>query len=390
MTRRVALVVLSLHLLLTGALASQTTWPTKDWPSVPPEAVGLDSKVLAAFDAEIAAGQYGLIDSFLVIRRGQVAFERVYRRDYDTIYGDDAKKPGGLNATDPTGPFNYFNPWWHPYYRRGDLHTMQSVTKTITSVIIGVAVTRKEFPDLDTPVLKYFDESQVKNVDDRKRRMTIRHLLTMTAGQDWREDLPSNDPKNTTSVMEASFDWLQVAIDHPMVAEPGTVFNYNSGATVILAHIFRKATGVDIEEYAHRHLFTPLGIERFYWKRTAMGLIDAEGGLYLRPRDLARIAYLFLKDGQWDGRTLIDPAWVKASVTPAVTVSATAKYGYKWWLHPYGEGGTRLAWAGSGFGGQRPLIFPEHDLIVIYTGWDVQRPGMPLRVAMDRVLQALR
>jgi CubicO group peptidase (beta-lactamase class C family) len=81
---------------------------------------------------------------------------------------------------------------------------------------------------------------------------------------------------------------------------------------------------------------------------------------------------------------------VQASVTPAVTVSATAKYGYKWWLHPYGEGGTHLAWAGSGFGGQRPLIFPEHDLIVVYTGWNVERPGMPLRVAMDRVLQALR
>jgi CubicO group peptidase (beta-lactamase class C family) len=178
MARRGALVVLSLNLLLTGALASQTTWPTRDWPSVTPEAVGLDGKVLAAFDAEIAAWQYGLIDSVLVFRRGQVAFKRVYRRDYDAIYGDDAKKPGGLNATDPTGPFNYFNPWWHPYYRRGDLHTMQSVTKTITSVIIGVAVTRKEFPDLDTPVLKFFDESRVKNVDDRKRRMTIRHLLT--------------------------------------------------------------------------------------------------------------------------------------------------------------------------------------------------------------------
>src|SRR6185436_9996093 len=127
---------------------------------------------------------------------------------------------GALNAHDPTGPYNYFNPWWHPFYRRGDLHTLQSVTKTVTSVAIGVATGRKAFPSLDTPILKFFDTTKVANIDARKRRLTIRHLLTMTAGLSWNEDLPYNDPNNTASVMEASPDWIQYTIDRPMAAEP--------------------------------------------------------------------------------------------------------------------------------------------------------------------------
>src|SRR5262249_57803739 len=117
------------------------------------------------------------------------------------------------------------------------------------SVVIGVARMRKEFPDLDTPILKFFDASRIKNLDDRKHRITIRHLLTMTAGQDWREDLPYEDPRNTTCAMEASFDWVQFALDQPMSAAPGTVFKYNSGATQLLAYIFRGPTGRDIAPY---------------------------------------------------------------------------------------------------------------------------------------------
>src|SRR5262249_39760945 len=155
-----------------------------------------------------------------------------------------------------------------------------------------------EFPDIDTPVLKFFDESKVAAIDDRKRRMKIRHLLSMTAGFDWREDLPYNDPNNTGSLLEASPDWVKFTIDRPMAVEPGTVFNYNSGATELLSYIFTAATGKDIEEYAAKYLFAPLGIDGYHWKRSPSGLADTEGGLYLRPRDLAKIWYLFLKNGK--------------------------------------------------------------------------------------------
>lgn len=375
------------------AAAQQDVWPTAGWPSAPPRAVGLDEKVLAAFDADIAAGKYGYVDSMLIIRHGRIAYERTYSHDYDRIYGAEARAKGPLNAHDPSGPYNYFNPWWHPFYRRGDLHTMQSVTKTVTSIVIGIAAGRGEFPSFDTPVLTLFDETKVAHVDDRKRRMTLRHLLTMTAGFDWNEDVPYADPSNHCVLMEASFDWVQFAIDRPMAHEPGTVFRYNSGATQLLSPIFRAATGHDIEEYAVRHLFAPLGIARHFWKRTPTGLADTEGGLYLAPRDLAKIAYLYLRNGIWEDKVVVPAEWVKASIAPSIAVpdSGNVKYGFKWWLYPYGRNGARVAFGGSGLGGQRPIVLPELDLVIVFTGWNIlpDRPSLPARVAIDRVLDAV-
>jgi CubicO group peptidase (beta-lactamase class C family) len=385
------LIALALH----GARAQTSqSWPTRGWPTANPDAVGLNAAVLDSIDAEIRSGRYGYIDRMLVIRRGQVAYDRSYRQNYDSIYADSARTKGPLNPHDLTSPYNYYAPWWHPHYRRGDLHTLQSVTKTITSVVIGTAVTRGEFPSLDTPVLSFFDASKVANVDERKRRMTLRHLLTMTAGLDWNEGLPYADPRNTAVVMEGSYDWVKLAIDRPMSEEPGTRFNYNSGASQLLAHIFRRATQTDIEEYAARHLFAPLGIERWFWKRTPAGLVDTEGGLYLEARDLAKIWYLFMKNGTWEGRRVVSEEWVRSSVTPAIAVGSApnaARYGLKWWLYRNPTDSTRYVWAGSGFGGQSPIAVPEDDMIIIFNGWNILpgRPGLPLRRTLDRLLAAV-
>jgi CubicO group peptidase (beta-lactamase class C family) len=374
------------------SLSGQTAPRGKGWPVTTPEAVGLDAAALAHFDADIANGKYGNVDSMLIIRHGKIAYDRTYVHDYDKVYGGKAHETNALNAHDPGGPYNYFNPWWHPYYRRGDLHTLQSVSKTITSATIGVAVTRREFPSLDTPVLKFFDESKVANVDERKRRMTIRHLLTMTAGLEWHEDLPYNDPKNSSSVMEAAADWVQYVIDQPMSEEPGTRFNYSSGATEVLAHIFRVATGQDVEEYAAKNLFAPLAIERFYWKRIPWGLADTEGGLYLERHDLAKIMLLFHQNGLWNGKQIVSADWVTASLAPSVTVSEKAgvKYGYKWWLYPYGKDDSRQAFAGSGFGGQLPIVIPAYDIVMVFTAWNIlDGPSLRHREAIDRVLAAV-
>jgi len=378
--------------LLGSAPAAQEGSPPGEWPTAPPAAVGLDPRVLASIDADIAAGKYGYVDTMLVIRHGKIAYERTYEHDYDRIYRREAHVAGPLNAHHSTGPYNYFNTWWHPNYRRGDLHTMQSVSKTVTSAVIGIAVGRREFPSLDTPVLSFFDVNQVANVDDRKRRMTIRHLMTMTAGLDWNEDLPYTDPGNSAIAMEASFDWVKFTIGRPMAREPGTSFQYCSGATELLSHVFHAATGRDIEEYAVEHLFEPLGIRRHFWKRSPTGLVDTEGGLFLAPRDLARIAHLYLRDGTWEGKQVVPAEWVKASTVPSVTVSrAGVKYGYMWWLYPYGRKG-RLAVTGLGFGDQLPIVLAEHDMVVVFTGWNVlpDRPSLGPRVAIDRVLEAVR
>ena len=135
---------------------------------------------------------------------------------------------------------------------------MQSVSKTTSSIILGIAITRGDFKaSLDTPLLKYFDVAKVKNVDDRKRRITLRHVLTMTTGLDWNEEVAYDDPKNDSSLMEASDDWVQYVIDHPMAQEPGKVFNYSSGVSMFLAYVFQKETGQDIEKYGGRVICSP-------------------------------------------------------------------------------------------------------------------------------------
>ncbi len=367
--------------------------PTRDWTTATPGQVGLDGGSLAALDAEIASGAWGQLDSMLVVRGGHIVYERSYAHDYDALTGKEARDPGMLGLHDPAGPYNYLNTWWHPYYRRGELHTMQSVTKTVLSMTIGVALARGEFPDLDTPVLKFFEKRNVAHLDARKRGITIRQLLTMTAGIAWREDIAFDDPANSAHAMEASFDWAQYTIDQPMQYEPGTVFHYSSGASQLLADVFERATGRDVEEYAARHLFAPLGIDQFYWKRTPTGQTNTEGGLYLRPRDLAKLGLLFLRNGVWDGRRLVSPEWVKASVAPAATASETmgVKYGYLWWLFPYADR-SRLAWVALGWGGQILIVVPEQDLVAVFTGWNIleQPPKIRASAIIERVVRTVR
>jgi CubicO group peptidase (beta-lactamase class C family) len=390
--KRLPAVVIVLS-LACSPVAAEERWSAKDWPTATPESVGLDGAVLAALDADIAAGTFPYVDSMLVIREGKAVFERSYAHDYDAVYGPEAKGSGPLVLHHATGPYNYLNTWWHPFYRRGELHTLQSATKTVMSVAIGAAVARHEFPDVDTPMLKFFEGRAVAHADDRKRRVTIRHLLTMTSGMEWREDVPFSDPQNSAHAMEESFDWVQYAIDRPMQHEPGQAFHYSSGTSQILAHIFHRATGQDIEEYTARHVFAPLGIDHYYWKRTPCGIANTEGGLYLRPSDLAKIGYLFLEDGAWAGRLIVTPEWVKASTAPAATASESSgvKYGYQWWLVPHGED-ARLAWAMAGWGGQMLIVVPEQDLVLVFTGWNIWDDTRRLRPldALERVLRAVR
>ena len=387
--KRFRFLALAIFLFTFVAADAQQKRSAFEWPTTPAASVGLDEKAIDALDADIKSGKYGNVDSLTIIRHGKLVFDRSYPHDYAKIYEKEMKEPDPLNAGDPSGPYDYYNSWWHPYYRRGgEIHTLQSVSKTITSIVIGVARTRGEFPDLDTPVLKFFDTSKVQNIDDRKRKLTIRHLLTMSAGFDWNENLPYQDPKNTGTQMEMSNDWVDYTINRPMAHDPGTVFQYNSGASEILSHIFRVAVGMDVEEYAAKNLFAPLGITNYYWKRAPGGLPDTEGGVYLNPRDLAKLWYLYLKNGVWSGKQIVSPEWVKDSITPHMQVGSGVGYGLKWWIYPYGKDNSKFVWAGSGFGGQLPFAFPEYDMVTVITSWNINTTGprMTRRDAMDRIL----
>jgi CubicO group peptidase (beta-lactamase class C family) len=384
------LVLFPAVVLLAGGRSATTSptviWPTKGWPKGTPASVGVDEQALASLDADLESGKYKLVDSFQVFRCGTEVFARKYARDYRQIYGKEAKTKGPLNAR-LTGPYNYFDPDWHPYYHGTDMHTMQSVSKTVTSVIFGVAITRGDFKaGLNTPVLKYFDVAKVKNVDDRKRRMTLKDVLTMTTGLNWNEEVPYDDPRSDSSLMEATDDWVQYVIDKPMAEEPGKTFNYSSGATELLAHIFQKETGQDIDAYGEKYLFAPLGIKH-HWKRTYLGVVDTEGGLYLTGEDLAKIGYLYLHDGFWEGKQIVSKNWAKESLTPYIHAEENFQYGFKWWLYPLNG---KFVWMARGFGGQRLMVFPEQNLIAVFTGWEILKDPAPEKNLIDRLLPAVK
>jgi len=372
-------------------LAAQGT-SVSAWPRGEPSAYGFDEKKLAMFDAGMAAEKYSLVDSFQLIRCGTEVYDRKYSNDYAKIYKKEATERGPLNPH-LTGWYNYFDTAWHPYFQGTDLHSMQSVTKSVSSVIYGIAMTRGDFKaSLDTPVLYYFDAAKVRNVDERKRRITIRHVLTMTTGLDWNEDVAYNDPRNNTAVMEGSEDWVQYVIDRPMVQDPGKAFNYSSGNSELLAYIFQKETGLDIDGYGVRYLFGPLGIQHF-WKRTPLGLPDTEGGLYLNEEGMAKIGYLFLRKGEWNGRRVVSEDWIKESVKAFTTSGEEGGYGYgfQWWLWPRKDlGANHFVWMGRGFGGQRLMIFPEEEMIAVFTGWKILGDEPPNRDFAERILEATR
>ena len=382
---------IALRLVVSGLIACKPSvektplvqvWPTQGWPRGSASAAKMDSSALAALDQDFKSGKYGFVDAMFVTRGGVVVAEGEYEHDYRAIYG---------SRDTVSAMYNYYDAAWHPFYRNTKLHTLQSASKTVTSITIGIARTRGEFPTVDTAAMAFFPTRKVANVDDRKRRMTIRHLLTMTAGLEWDESKTQyTDPKNNCAVMEKSQDWVQYVLDRPMAAEPGTTFVYNSGATELLAEIFKQATGKDIAEYAEANLFKPLGITEYYWKRTPMGLPDTEGGVYLTPADLAKLGLLFARGGKWEGQQLVSPEWVAESVKPAIAAGAF-QYGFKWWLVPYGPNNDQWAWTMLGYGGQRTVVIPTLDIVATFTGWNIdEHPSLPVKEMVDRLVAAAR
>jgi len=202
---------------------------------------------------------------------------------------------------------------------------------------------------------------------------------------------PTSDiPENDFVYLEAASDWVRYAIDEPVVEEPGKNFTYSSAATELLAYIFQKETGQDIDAYAEKYLFRPLGIKH-YWKRDYVGMVDTEGGLYLNDEGLAKLGFLYLNNGVWEGKQIVSEDWVKQSVAPHVAMPYTVEggrlyWGFNWWLFPVS--GT-YTWMASGLGGQTLLVFPQQDLIVVFTGWDLQNEA-DMNLLMPRLLPAVK
>jgi CubicO group peptidase (beta-lactamase class C family) len=355
-----------------ASLEQSGRWPGTSWPESTPAAQGLPTAALEAIDRDARAGAYGNVDRLVVIRNGFMVVNHRYARDYRVISRGASGPLGcGDGCTDASKmhEFNYFHPDWHPYYQGRDVHTLQSVTKSIAATVVGIALGRGEIKTLDQPFLEHFADRDLSKIDPRLRTATIDDVLTMRSGIEWHESDRPLDETNTTYQLEYSRDWIAFTLSQPMDADPGTKWVYNSGGSMLLSGIVRHATGRFIDEYAREHLFTPIGIKDFQWKKTPTGHPDTEGGLYLSAEDLARVGYLYLRDGMWNGRRVLPEGWVKQATARHVKAAAPGwDYGYQWWIMSRDD---VEVWAGRGFGGQFLIVIPSRDIVAVANAWNV-------------------
>jgi len=274
---------------------------------------------------------------------------------------------------------------------------MQSVTKSVTSTLVGIALGQDKISGVSVKVMDFFNENEIGNVDDWKRDLSLEDILTMRSGIDWNESISYTNPENSTIQLEASENWVDFVINRKMDAEPGTVFEYNSGASVLLSYIIKESTGMYVDEYAEKYLFGPLGIENYYWKKTPTGLPDTEGGLYLEIHDLAKLGYLYLHDGIWEEDRILPQGWVESVVTPHVEDTTPGNdrnnlgYGYQWWLIPYKDDPVSYIYTCLGYGGQYLFVVPEYDLVAVFTAWNIYNSSrLPRDVIFDYVLKSIK
>ena len=369
------LVVLALGICATGSPTA-----AQEWARSTPAAEGMDPEPLRDLDRQVRAGAFDNVDRLVVLRNGKLVMSERYPRDYRSISAGFDMRPH---------QFNYQHPDWHPFYMGTQLHSLQSVTKSVTSALIGIAIGRGDLPEVGTPLLPLLADYDTSGTDARLAAATLEDLLTMRLGIEWHEQDRPIGPENTTLQLEFSDDWVEFTLAQPMDAEPGERFVYNSGASHLMSALLRTATGRTVDRYAEELLFGPLGITDYHWKREPAGLPDTEGGLYLEAEDLARFGQLYLDGGTWNGTRIVPEAWVSASVARHVDDVApedpdwNAGYGYQWWrVDTDGE----EVWAGLGYGGQYLFILPEHRIVGVSNSWNVFGPHTSVFLPFLRAL----
>lgn len=360
-------------------------WPGESWAVSTPAEEGAEASVLDSIHNDILSGKYGLIDEFLVIKNGKVIADHSYNQKYDSI---------AAHYDTTNHMFNYDHPEWHPYYKRSKLHSLQSVTKSITSAALGIAIDEGYLTGMGIKPMEMFADFEVDMSDSRRVAMTLEDMLTMRSGIDWNEMTSYNDEENSCIIMEGSDNWVQYVLSRPMREEPGTVWDYNSGVSVLLGKLVSMSTGQRVDHWTAEKLFKPIGIQNYFWKTTPDNEVDTEGGLYLSSHDLARVGYLFLRNGKWGDQQIISESYVQRSVSPVVpditpdSDQRNSGYGFQWWV-PFSE---PKIFAGNGYGGQFLMVAPQYDLIVVFNGWDIhdnERELQSWSAITDRIIPSL-
>jgi CubicO group peptidase (beta-lactamase class C family) len=359
---------------------SKTPAPLDDgWTTASAESVGLDPARLAALTASIRAWPELGVHAIVIERAGHLVYEE-YFDGFDQRWGE------------PLGRVSM---------SRETLHDLRSVTKSVVSALVGIALGAGAIKTLDESITTWFPEYADLNTAER-RRITLAHVLGMTSGLEWNEEIPYTDPRNDEIRMTRDPEPLRYALSRPFAHEPGSEFTYNGGSTQVLAAVVSRATKTSLRDYARAVLFDPLGITRFEWLGDLAGMPSAASGLRLRARDLAKFGSLYLHGGRWNGKQVIPADWVERSTRrhfqfrPRTGADAGGEFGYSyfWWYNCYPTpAGLVEARAAVGNGQQRVYVLPGLDMVVTILAGRYNDPAastLATRLLRDHVIPAVK
>ena len=328
-------------------------WPTEGWRTATPESQGMNSELLAEM-FETINSDYIDINSILIVRNGYIITEA-------NISHPDTKYP------------------------------IYSSTKSFTSAIIGIALAKGYIKNIDQKIIDFFPEFLKGNTESKKTSITLRHLLTMSSGFEWPElDTSYTNPENPALQMMKSNNWAEFVLNKPVIMEPGSVFNYNSGCSHLLLAVL-KQTGLNVADFAQKQLFTPLGIssQQYIWDTDPHQIPNGSHGLKMRLRDIAKFGYLYLKGGHWDGKQIIPESWVKESTKSHIKMNTKINianyYGYQWYIHPFG-------FHSLGVTGQYIFVIPELELVVVFTSSIIAKSKLiiPIDLVKTYIIPAVK
>jgi CubicO group peptidase (beta-lactamase class C family) len=341
-----ASILLSIPVLAKDVPCGSEPLRTDDWETARPEEVGLDAAVLCTIATKLHAPDRPNLHAVIVIRHGKLVYE-TYAAGKDERWGADL----GIVKFDATMQ-----------------HDTRSISKSVVSLLFGIAVDRNLLAGTDIPVLSFFPEYPDLRTRE-KDRILLRHLLTMTAGFTWNEKTPWSDPLNTERRMYRSLDPYRYVLERDLAYEPDERWEYNSGTTTLLGAVLKKVTGKSLSDFSKQALFEPLHIQNFEWVLMLNGDAASAAGLRLRPRDMAKIGQLVLNRGEWRGRRIVSKDWLSRSTEARFKTWGPMRYGYHWWAGTSTIGATSFDWtAAMGLGGQRIFIVRSVDLVVVTTG----------------------
>ena len=301
-------------------------WPTREWQTSTPEQQGMDSTALAGL---IEFGASRSFDSLLIVRHGSIVLDAYY------------------------APYSADIP-----------HAINSATKAVTATLTAIAHKEGLLDSLDHRMMDFVGDRILTEIDEKKNAITVQNLLDMTSGIDWVEPLTGRP--DSLNEMRRSPDWIKFILDRPMSTAPGETFNYNSGNSQLLSAIITRLTGMDARDYAKAKLFAPLGIGTSNWLRDPQLLATGGFGLAMLPRDMAKIGYLYLRNGEWEDKRLLPPGWIDkvshATVDMKSSVEPNLRYSNSFWALP-----NKQVYMAVGYHCQMIMVFPKLDIVAVTT-----------------------